>query len=818
MKAPSRRMSGVLAAGAVALAVVSGTASTTLALPTPAFAATASASELVVDDNYPALYGWINNKLNDATSIKISTSSCGVSDNGNGMTVIPAQVKSMTGWQQYFWESEGKAYDRQLGYASNYETLTFASSSTTTLDHLTLKLLDDHLVIPAGANITFKNCTFTGRVKIETGGKATFENCTFKTATILNNGQASYTGTTKEPTNKGTAQSSFEDLGIVASKTTLNDAVHGHAFQDKVKLTLSGTNAKKATISASIDQADSGLTASVDGGAVTISGTPAAFGTYTATITAVAPDESGNGTQSKSVAVNITVHQDYTFTVEGSLDAVRTGQGDYQDSSNHELTVYVTDEAGNKQSYFDFSSTAEGKAYSLKPQISPEGAGLSVTLFNAGGKATITLSGTAGTAGTYQVGAAATLGDYTFGTNTVELRIYSGNETLASQIAALSGNPDSWDMEPYEIDRSDNATIPSWLHHIYGSHTSGLYGQIGNATDAAASDTLTIPAGADVTLENIKINSSVKIVVEKGGKLTLTDSCAFGPIEVNGGTLTLNRSSSVTNTITLNNGSTLKDSEVVSHAQFLTDGRKPTPTAPAQVVTVNGSVAFEGANTIKADQSQIGLKVTGTAQVPAGSNLTVTGGNGGTAPGNAASAIELDHGTITGAGALTATGGSYEVGGNGFPATAVTGTGTLSTGSLTLTGGDADTIYNSAIDGADAGVKTITVTTKAGNRQIAGGKGVNGGADGKGEESLTIDDSDHSSNSTPTDGKADSGKTNASDNTGGNAAAASAKKRPKTKSALPTTGDYTVLAVTGACIAGVSAIGAGTTLTRKRNG
>lgn len=812
MKAPSRRMSGVLAAGAVALAVVSGTAGATLALPTPAFAAPTSASELVVDDNYPALYGWINDKLGDAAAIKISTSSCGVSDSGNGTTVIPAQVKSMTGWQQYFWESEGKAYDRQLGYASNYETLTFASGSTTTLDHLTLKLLDDHLVIPAGANITFKNCTFTGRVKIETGGKATFENCAFKTATILNNGQASYTGTTKEPVNKGKAQSSFEDLGIVASKTALNDAVHGHTFQDKVKLTLSGTNAKKATISANIDQTDSGLTASADGNTVTISGTPTAFGTYTATITAVAPDESGNGTQSKSVTASITVHQDYTFTVEGTLDAVRTGQGDYQDSSNHELTVYVTDEAGNKQSYFDFSSTAEGKAYSLKPQISPEGAGLSATLFNAGGKATVTLSGTAGTAGTYQVGAVATLGDYTFDTNTVELRIYSGNETLTSQIAALSGNPDSWDMEPYEIDRSDNATIPAWLHHIYGSHTSGLYGQIGNATDAAASDTLTIPAGADVTLENIKINSSVKIVVEKGGKLTLTDSCAFGPIEVNGGTLTLNRSSSVTNTITLNNGSTLKDSEVVSHAQFLTDGRKPTPAAPAQVVTVNGTVTFKGANTIKADQSQIGLKVTGTAQIPAGSNLTVTGGNGGTAPGDAASAIELNHGTITGAGTLTATGGSYEVGGNGVPATAVTGTGTLSTGTLILTGGDADTIYNSAINGADAGVKTVTVTTKAGNRQIAGGKGVNGGADGKGEESLTIDDSDHKASPTPSD-KPD----NAADDAGDGNTAATTKKQTKGKKALPATGDSTALAAASVCIAGAVAIAAGSTLARRRN-
>ena len=128
MKAPSRRMSGVLAAGAVALAVVSGTAGAALALPTPVFAATTSASELVVNDNYPSLYGWINNKLNDATSIKISTSACGVSDNGNGTTVIPTQVKSMTGWQQSFWESEGKAYCNNMAvhYKAAMEKLASA--------------------------------------------------------------------------------------------------------------------------------------------------------------------------------------------------------------------------------------------------------------------------------------------------------------------------------------------------------------------------------------------------------------------------------------------------------------------------------------------------------------------------------------------------------------------------------------------------------------------------------------------------------------------------------------------------------------------
>lgn len=586
----------------------------------------AAASDLVVTDNYPALYGWLANSLSDATTVKIATT-CGVSDRGNGTTTIPAQVTQLVGWQAKSWFDEEGEKVRQLGYASSYETLTFASGATTEVRSLTLKLLDDRLVVPAGANVTFKNCTFVNRVKIEKGGKATFENCTFSSGTILNNGQASYTGSTKEPTNKGMAESAFQDLGLVAAQSALSDGVHTREYADSTALTLSGTNAGKATLTATVGQKDSGLSAAVENGELKVFGTPTAAGAYTVTVTASAPDEAGSGVQTASVTVAVAVRQNYTFSVEGTLDAVRTGQGDYQDSSNHELEVFVTDEAGNKQSFYDFSCTAEGAGYVLKPQVSPDGCGLGATLFNASGKATVTLSGTAGTAGTCQVGAVATLGDYTFVTNTAELRIYSGAETLASQIAGLAAGTGEWDMEPYEIDRSDNAVIPTWLHRIYGSHESGLYGQIGNATDDFASDTITIPAGGDVALENIKVDSSVKIVVEKSARLTLTDSVAFGPIEVNGGTLTLNRSSAATSTITLNDGSTLADSEVVSHAQFLTDGRKPTPAAPTSVVIVNGNVTFAGENSIKPDQSQVGLEVNGDARVPLGSSLTVAGGN-----------------------------------------------------------------------------------------------------------------------------------------------------------------------------------------------
>ena len=776
----------------------------------------AAASELVVTDNYPALYGWLADSLGDATTVKIAAT-CGVSDGNNGTTTIPAQVTQLVGWQQSWFGGGGsEKEDRELGYASSNETLTFAPGATTEVRSLKLKLLDDKLVVPAGANITFKNCTFANRIKIEKGGKATFENCTFSSGTILNNGQASYTGTTKEPKNNGTAESAFQDLGLTAASSALSDGVHAREYADSTPLTLSGSNVDKVALTAQMDQQGSGLVATVEDGSLKVSGTPAAAGTYTATVTATAPDEAGTSTQTKSVTVSVKVRQNYTFSVEGTLDAVRTGQGDYQDSSNHELEVFVTDEAGNKQSFYDFSCTAEGAGYVLKPQVSPDGCGLNATLFNAGGKATVTLSGTAGTAGTYQVGAVATLGDYTFVTNTAELRIYSGAETLASQIAGLATGTGEWDMEPYEIDHSGNAVIPTWLHHIYGSHESGLYGQIGNATDAFASDTITIPAGADVTLENIKVNSSVKIVVEKGAKLTLTDSVAFGPIEVNGGTLTLNRSSATTSTITLNDGSTLADSEVVSHAQFLTDGRKPTPSAPESVVIVNGNVMFMGENSIKPDQSQVGLEVNGDARVPLGSTLTVTGGNGGTAPGEAASAIKLNGGTIFGEGSLTATGGSYELGGSGVPATAVTGEGTLSTGNLVLAGGDADTVFGSAINGADAGVKTVVVTTPTAGRTITGGKGVNGGKDGLGEESVTIREaSEEPSGPTKPGENPGAGSNGGVGAVSGTGSAQQAGASASDGASIPQTGDVASVSPVVALAGAVAALAGGFALRRR---
>lgn len=797
-------------AGAIVLTTLfagGGTAAMTAA-PVPAMAESAiaavnsnNASELIIDNNYPALYGWINSKLGNATVIKVKAT-CGISNSGDGTTVIPAQVTDMMGWQESFLSSEKGLYDRQLGYADSYESLTFEKGAKTTLDHLTIKCLKDKVVVPAGTQITFKNCTFTNRIVVEKGARATFENCTFSSGTILNNGKATYSGSTKEPKNEGKAETDFQELALTADTTSFDNAMHGYAYSQDIALNLTGTGSDTAKLSAKINQADSGLSAKIDGKTLTISGTPAKTGTVTTTVTATAPNEDGSD-QTKTLTVTVNVTQRYTFELSGTLDAVRSGQGDYADTTNHALKVTVVAEDGTRMDYYDFSCSDEGKDAKLKPFITPDGAGINANFYNAATGAEISLGGTAGNAGTYQVGATVTIKGQTIKTNTAELRIYSGQETLKGQIGALVGKPSDWNMEPYEINRSDNAVIPTWLHHIYGSHQSGLYGQIGNAQDAFASDTLTIPAGANVTLENIKVNSSVKIVVEKGAKLTITDSSVFGPIEVNGGTLAMNNSSSTESTITLNDGATLENSEVISHAQFLTDGRKPVPAAPASVVIVNGNVTFKGQNSIKADQSQIGLEVNGNATITDSSKLTITGGNGGTAPGEAASAIKLNGGTISGKGTLQATGGGYEVGGNGIPAIAVDGTGTLSTDKLILKGGDAGTIFGTKIDGANAGVKTVVVTTAAAGRDITGGKGINGGADGIGEDSVTIKDAIK-------DAKSD--QNNASDNKSNS----SEKHAPKKKTGvLPATGDPSVFAAAATAFGAIATLGGGLLARRK---
>ncbi len=766
-----------------------------------------TAGELTVSDNYPDLDGWLEG-IGSNTVVKINCTTVGA-----GQTVLPRQVTGLYGWDGGFLGSNTEKV-RQIGYGGS-DSFTFEGGSNVTVGSIEFNLADGKLVIPEGATVVFRNCSFSGTVVNR--GNATFQDCAFDNGKIEDYAGASYTGSTEKPENLVTPASQFESLGLVVpAECQQLEAVHGVPFSQDVELQLSGTNADDAEMQVSVEPAESGIEAKVEGTTLKLSGTPAQAGTVAVEVTAEAPAEDAGQTETATASLQITVNERISASLEGELDCVTAGQGDYYDT----LDVFVVAEDGTKTDYHDYAlANPDAK---IEVDISPSGSGMTANwLYD-----TLAVGGTAETAGVYQVSVSITDKGQTAKSNAVELRVYSGNETLAGQFENIDGQPESWDMEPYEIWKSDNAVVPTWLHHIYGSHESGLYGQIGNADDAYGSDTLTIPAGADVTLENVKINSSVKIAVEAGGELTLTDSVVYGPVEVNGGTLTVTpddvRHSGICGTITLNDGSTLSSSQVISNNGWLDDGGEVTEAE--SVVVVNGTVTFEGDNTIQGstgngqDKGQTGLVVNGTAVIPEGSTLTVVGGGrqNDTLYAAGGTGIELNGGTITGDGKLVVQGGEGidADGGKG-----IAGTGTISVDDVTVTGGRADRgPLDVDTEGGAAGEQGVTVIP--GSRFVATGGVGNDGVQAEGTDSFSIaaggedpeSPSDEDQGEVEGGGSAeqpadtDSGEGVAdgkSDNDGGN---------------LPDTSDKAAPGITGALVAAAASGGLGLALRRREQG
>ena len=317
------------------------------------------------------------------------------------------------------------------------------------------------------------------------------------------------------------------------------------------------------------------------------------------------------------------------------------------------------------------------------------------------------------------------------------MSIYADDQTLQQRMDALAEGTSSWDMEPYEISETGNAVVPVGLHDIYGSHESGVYGIIGKGENGNfGTETLTIPAGADVTLHNMKIYSSVKIVVEKGGKLTLDDSVAYGAVEVNGGTLSARNSASFVNQITLNDGSALEDAEIRSHANYLTDGnyKVEAPVAPVQTngtVTVKGTCSIEGEGIVSSKDAQTGLIVNaGKLVIDQGATLKATGGSVDIDNGNGGAGIVLNGGSIIGNGQLEAQGGSVGMGG-GNGGAGIAGEGIVAVSELKATGGNTVGENDAAMGApgnAGNGIDPKVLVSKATKVESKGGTGVNPGS------------------------------------------------------------------------------------------
>lgn len=449
--------------------------------------------------------------------------------------------------------------------------------------------------------------------------------------------------------------------------------------------------------------------------------------------------------------------------IEGSFEAAIVGQKDYDgisgastggstSNSNSNVTVYGAlvekDKEPTDDNWQKLDNNSEIDLNGSKCKVSivpdvesgtPEDADSGMSGVYMPISSDLTLSGTPKDAGKYLVsvsiedkqGRKAT-------SNTLPFMIYTGEETLAEQIKIenlkqYANGLYAWDiMEPWAIKNfgsnvdgeEESVRVPADLEVWFGSHESGTYGYLGYdlAWDEVEAgnipQTLYIPAGCNLTLTNMEILSSVRIVVEDGGKLTLDDSVVQGIIDVQGGgTFSMNYSAysgefktgaSVCGQIRLADGAILENAAIYSHANYLANGDLTDRTTSEPVVVTNGNVAVKGQVFIEGDDAgneigQTALQVNGTLTLADGATLVAYGGGGMTyfAGGTA---IDLN-GTITGNGKLVAIGGAPLFGDGG---TAISGSGTISTSETFLQGGTAFTSRNAKPGKALNGDITLT--------------------------------------------------------------------------------------------------------------
>ena len=359
----------------------------------------------------------------------------------------------------------------------------------------------------------------------------------------------------------------------------------------------------------------------------------------------------------------------------------------------------------------------------------------------------VTLSGIPKDAGNYLVSVSIEdMQGRTAVSNTLPFHVYTGEETLAEELVTenlkhYAGGKYAWNiMEPWAIKNfgsnvegeKESVRVPKELAAWFGSKSSGLYGYLGydlawkEVEKGTIPQTLYIPDGCDLTLTNMKVLSSVRIVVEKGGKLTLNDSVVQGMIDVKaGGTFSMNydafneeftTGASICGQLRLEDGAVLENAAIYSHANYLANGNLTDRTTSEPVVTATGNVTIKGNVYIAGDDagSEIGqtaLRVSnGTLHLEDDAQLVAYGGSGKTLLyTDGGTAIELDDAVIEGNGQVTAIGGDVLWGNGG---NAVSGKGTIATKKVFLQGATANTSNKAEAGRAiDGDVKVISSST-----------------------------------------------------------------------------------------------------------
>ena len=490
-----------------------------------------------------------------------------------------------------------------------------------------------------------------------------------------------------------------------------------------------------------------------------------------------------NGNASLTEDVNQGDPYELHVKIEGSFEAAIVGQKDYDGVSsastggassnkNSAVTVYGalvqkdTDPADSDWEALDHLSTIQLVGSKCSVSIVPDVTGGTAADSDRGMEGVymtqssdLTLNGTPKDPGTYLISVSI---EDTQGrkatSNTLPFRIYKGEETLAEQIKTdnlkqYASGLYAWDiMEPWAIKnfgsnvegQEESVRVPEKLEVWFGSHESGTYGFLGydipwaDVKAGKIPQTLYIPAGCNLTLTNMKILSSVRIVVENGGKLTLSDSTVQGIIDVqSGGTFSMNydaygkkftTGASICGQLRLEDGAILENAAIYSHTNYLANGDLTDRSNDDAVVAVTGNVTLKGQVFISGDEAgstgkgQTALQVkNGTLNLEKGAILATYGGGGNTTLySNGGEAIQLENGTITGDGKVIAIGGSVTFGPGG---NAVTGNGAINTSEVFLQGATSYTAKNAAPGKALDGDITLT----SAKRHVADGTQVQSG-------------------------------------------------------------------------------------------
>ncbi len=494
-------------------------------------------------------------------------------------------------------------------------------------------------------------------------------------------------------------------------------------------------------------------------------------------------DKSGSATVSSDTTPG-DIYQ-LVVKIEGNFEAAIVGQKNYDGVSsasvggasshkNSAVTVYGalvkkgTEPADNDWEELDHQSQISLNGSKCSVSIVPDTEKGTPAAADSGMKGVymtlssdLTLNGTPKDAGSYLVSvhiedAQGRIAD----SNTLPFRIYTGEETLADQIQTenlkqYSNGLYAWDiMEPWAIKNfgsnvdgeTESVRVPEKLEVWYGSHESGTYGVLGydipwkDVKESNIPQTLYIPDGCNLTLMNMKILSSVRIVVESGGKLTLRDSVVQGIIDVqSGGTFSMNYDSyegkfltgaSICGQLRLENGAVLENAAIYSHTNYLANGNLTDRSNDKAVVAASGNVTVKGQVFIQGDEAgstgkgQTALSVSNGTLTMEDNAILVTYGGGGnvTLYSNGGSAVELDNGSIAGKGKLVAIGGPVLFGSGDE---AVAGTGSIDVSEVFLQGA---TAYEHKKGAQPGKAYANSVTVKAGKQHIANGTLVDGAA------------------------------------------------------------------------------------------